>query len=660
MHSPSSAASQSTQQTQEWIVVGDGQTPQPASQPAAMPAASAEEWQRVSAMATPQQQLPASNAASPMQLEQAMQVQVQQLVQQQLVQQLVQQPMQQPMQQPLSQSMQLPMQRQSLVPLVPPGGSLPAGNGNGYASRARRQTVPGPVPGPAAYLSFVHGLPPHMSMPPLGPAGPPQRFDDDDDIGLSSAAADIQPEPHPAAVAEGSVSVSTRIEYSALPRGQSQDVFGLVSVQAASQPASREAAERQPTDIVCVLDVSGSMQGDKIRSVQRAVRFVVEQADPRDRISIVAFNSSAKRVLRLCRMDGDGKDSAVRATLQLQANGGTCIARGLDMGISIMEQRRQKNDVSAILLLTDGQDSRTAAAVPSLLERARLAGCSVYAFGFGRDHDAALLSSIAEQAQTPFSFIESDDHIGEAFAGAVGGLTSVVAQKVCLTLNLRVPLKNIHTPFTVRRVSDSLVEVSIPDLFAGERRDILVELSAPVCPDENGQQSSTTFLEASATYKDLSRNGATLQTPPAQMQAERVAEPQPEVEPDVEVQAQRERVEVAQALQSAAALSDAGNFQAAQSMLESKAVNLGSKSRKSRMTEALTSELNDASRCMRSRMDWEAGGRAQTRDACQMHSVQRCTNTVSMRPGDGESASKALYNSPAQAMYQQMSKSSRR
>merc|ERR1719356_17249 len=155
-----------------------------------------------------------------------------------------------------------------------------------------------------------------------------------------------------------------------------QDVFGLVTLQAAEAARATEAesgvaeAARQPMDIACVLDVSGSMQGDKIRQVQDATRFIIEQADPRDRLAIVAFNSNANRVLRLRKMSAEGKNDGNVGTLRLQAGGGTSIAAGLDLALSVMERRRQRNKVSAILLLTDGQDESTRSRVPQLLQRA--------------------------------------------------------------------------------------------------------------------------------------------------------------------------------------------------------------------------------------------------------------------------------------------------
>merc|ERR1712190_706534 len=99
-------------------------------------------------------------------------------------------------------------------------------------------------------------------------------------------------------------------------------------------------------------------------------------------------------------------------------------------------------------------------------------------------------------------------------------------------------------------------------MFAMERRDILVELSVPA--DGAGQ---TGLLEASARYTDL-RTDRLVQTAAVIMETQRVEEPQPEAEPDEEVSAQRERVEVTQALQDAAEASDRGQFDQALQVID--------------------------------------------------------------------------------------------
>lgn len=476
-------------------------------------------------------------------------------------------------------------------------------------------------------------------------------FNDDDAIDVAPAVQLAQPEPDPPIDPDGTISLSTRVEYSALPSGNTQDVFGLVTVHAADAPlepkqGADEAMARQPMDIVCVIDVSGSMGGDKIMQVQGALRFIVDQADPKDRVSLVAFNSQASRVLRLRRMDAAGKDEAISETLRLTAGGGTSIAAGLDVGLSVMEQRRQRNKISAILLLTDGQDGSTRSQIPTLLSRAARTNCALYCFGFGADHDSALLSEVAEQAHTPFTFVEDTNQIAECFAGAVGGLSSIVAQNLQLSLRGCVSLKAVHTAFPVSRVSGTQVTVTFPDMFAGERRDILVELEVPA----GGQ---AVLLETDARYIDVG-TGSLMQTATVSMETCRVEEPQPELEPDLEVSAQRERIEVTRALENASAQSDLGNFQEAQRVIDVAEGAMRSSKHKTKMSSALVQELADARERMQSRSEWEGGGRAECRDATQMHRMQRSTNTC--QSSRVAKSSKAMYCSTVQGAWIQRSK----
>eukprot|EP00427_Karlodinium_veneficum_P001515 CAMPEP_0169165868 /NCGR_PEP_ID=MMETSP1015-20121227/59646_1 /TAXON_ID=342587 /ORGANISM="Karlodinium micrum, Strain CCMP2283" /LENGTH=597 /DNA_ID=CAMNT_0009238497 /DNA_START=126 /DNA_END=1920 /DNA_ORIENTATION=- len=481
-------------------------------------------------------------------------------------------------------------------------------------------------------------------------SGPPERRDEDPLPGLTPETSAATQEPEPELSEAGIVSLSARVEYSALPRGLSQDVFGLVTVKGNSpvevpktEMNDLAKEDRQPMDIVCVLDVSGSMQGDKIRQVQNAVRFVIEQSQPSDRLGIVAFNHGAMKVLRLRRMDAEGKNDANIAALRLSANGGTSIASGLDMGIRMMEGRRQRNKISAVLLLTDGQDSSTRSRVAALISRVDEARCSLYSFGFGADHDAALLSEIAEQARTPFTFVEDVDAIREAFAGVVGGLASVVAQNVELTLKSKVSLTSVHTPFEIRRASDNEVTVVIPDIMADERKDILVEMAVLADPDA---PTTAVLLQASAVYCDV-KSGGKMQTPTICMETDRCDEPQPELEPDEEVSAQRERVEVAQALKQAAACSDRGDFDEAKGVIERSEERIRAK--KTKNSEAMCLELQDAKSRMQSRSAWEQGGRAEVSDARQMHSMQRCAMESCSSRSAVTKKSKAMYVCKAQS-----------
>jgi Mg-chelatase subunit ChlD len=459
------------------------------------------------------------------------------------------------------------------------------------------------------------------------------------------------PQPEEETIAIGPLTLSTRLEYTSLKKDEAYNVFALVSLHAAeaqtggdTAASTPDAGDRAQIDITCVLDVSGSMTGSKIALVKEAVMFVIDEMQPGDRLSIVSFNHGAQRLTPLTCMDVAGKDTARQSTLRLTAGGGTSIAAGLDCGIQVMEQRRQRNTVGAVFLLTDGQDSTSPAQVQELVKRARAAQCGVYAFGFGQDHDTTTLSAIAEAAQTPFTYVEDPSAIKQAFAGAVGGLMSVAAQNIELRIapDAGCTIKSLHTHFEHRSEDGGAAVVSIPDAFAGERRDVVVELSVPAASADNME---TPLLCTSARYRSIQER-ALVQVPEVPLHAVRTEEP--EGEPDEEVTTQRHRIEVSNALEEAISQGEQGRFADAQRMLDENIEKVSSSKSQNNVSKALLAELSDARCRLSSAADWNDGGHAELTDAMWMHRHQRCTNFSASKSNRLSKCSKQLYISPAQ------------
>ena len=118
-------------------------------------------------------------------------------------------------------------------------------------------------------------------------------------------------------------------------------------------------------------------------------------------------------------MTDSGRQQALQAVNSLVANGGTSIAEGLRKGAKIMEDRKEKNPVANIILLSDGQDNYTVGSSGNdqpqpnyhLLLPISISGrdnsgfqIPVHAFGFGADHDASSMHSISEISGGTFSF----------------------------------------------------------------------------------------------------------------------------------------------------------------------------------------------------------------------------------------------------------------
>merc|ERR1712232_824845 len=128
--------------------------------------------------------------------------------------------------------------------------------------------------------------------------------------------------------------------------------------------------------------------------------------------------------------------------------------------------------------------------------------------------------------------------------------------------------------------------VSIPDAFEGESRHVVVELNMPAA------SSGGPVLRTQAAYWATCQPDVPLQSPLVVLEVGRSEEP--EQEPDEEVTQQRDRVQVADALENAIACGEEGNLEEARRVLEEQARKLLSKHRQTDASAALLSEIQDA------------------------------------------------------------------
>ncbi|KAK3022359.1 hypothetical protein RJ639_045310 [Escallonia herrerae] len=270
-----------------------------------------------------------------------------------------------------------------------------------------------------------------------------------------------------------------------------------------------------PIDLVLVLDVSCSMIGAKIALLKRAVEFVIQNLGSSDRLSIIAFSRDAKRILPLRRMSDIGHKDASLAASYLTIVGGTDIVGGLKKGVRVLEGRTGRNPVASIMLLSDGQDSKghshlniNQSLPASICPRSGKATIyPVHTFGFGLDHDSAMLNAISDASGGTFSFIKSIDMVQEAFARCVGGLLSVVAQQVQLGMTTISPGIRIGSITSGRHFNQNSEHgqqgtIDIEDLYADEEKEFLVYLSIPAATSQEKMEEKTLLLDVTCSYID--------------------------------------------------------------------------------------------------------------------------------------------------------------
>ncbi|XP_054777582.1 E3 ubiquitin-protein ligase WAV3 [Prosopis cineraria] len=522
--------------------------------------------------------------------------------------------------------------------------------------------LPGRVSPNNAFMAVVHGLPrppPRRDLNrrhvvPLHQAPEPGVFDDDESLDLQHICSTKSVSDTGAVK---TIEIKTYPEVSVAPQSNSYCNFNVlvhlkataVAAATRTQNLSRNHASstpvsqtpRAPVDLVTVLDISGSMAGTKLALLKRAMGFVIQNLGSNDRLSVIAFSSTARRLFPLRRMSDSGRQQALQAVNSLVANGGTNIAEGLRKGAKIMEERREKNPVASIILLSDGQDTYTVGGsgtnqpqlnyhllLPMSISNRGTSGFQipVHAFGFGADHDASSMHSISENSGGTFSFIETESVIQDAFAQCIGGLLSVVVQELqvsieCIDANLNlVSLKAGSYPNRVM-AGGRQGFIDVGDLYADEERDFLVSVNVPAASG-----NETSLIKVNCVYKDPLTQETTIS------ESEEVKLERPEkvgqVVKSLEVDRQHNRLQAAEAMAQARRAAERGDLTGAVSILENcRKMLLESISARSqdRLCLALDAELKEMQERMVSRHVYEASGRAYILSGLSSHSWQRAT-----------------------------------
>ncbi|XP_024977513.1 probable E3 ubiquitin-protein ligase EDA40 [Cynara cardunculus var. scolymus] len=245
-------------------------------------------------------------------------------------------------------------------------------------------------------------------------------------------------------------------EAAVVSSGRSHETYAIV-LRAKAPVIPEKTQGRAPIDLVTVVDVSGKMSSEKLQMMKRAMRLIISSLSSSDRLSIVAFSSYSKRLLPLKRMTTSGQRAArriVEAMVVLEGSSNSSDA--VKKAAKVLEDRRQKNTVASIVLLSNVADQ------PSCFSSTR----------YSQSH--------LDVAVHTLKLAVIDDH---TFAKSIGSLLNVVVQDLQLQLGFAsgsapAEITAVYA-YSPRPVALGSGTVRIGELIANEERELLIELKVP-------------------------------------------------------------------------------------------------------------------------------------------------------------------------------------
>ena len=207
-------------------------------------------------------------------------------------------------------------------------------------------------------------------------------------------------------------------------------------------------------DLVAVLDVSGSMSGEKLDQAKAALVQLLGTLRPSDRFRVITFSSDVRRYAPAWTdAAGEHVRDAQQWVRALSAEGGTNIAAALGEAFAAAPA---EGALGVVVFLTDGMPTvgeTDPERIANAAEQNRGA-FRVFCFGIGYDVNTYVLDRLTERARGTTEYIQPGGDIERA----VGSLAAKVSSPVLTDLALRADGADLY----------DVQPGSLPDLFAGD------------------------------------------------------------------------------------------------------------------------------------------------------------------------------------------------
>lgn len=325
------------------------------------------------------------------------------------------------------------------------------------------------------------------------------------------------PAPSPAgrfaAAAGGPVTFSGQLDRSAVRVG-GDGLVRMELVLAAERRATAQATPRIPTDLIVVLDRSGSMDGEKLVQARAAVAELISRLDPADRFALISYADAAELSIPLAAADADARSRWSATVAAMGTLGGTNISAGLDLALETLRGGGTAGRHARAILISDGLANQGDASNEGLVSRARQSARGEWPLttvGVGSDFNEYLMTALADAGTGNYYFVERATDLGNVFAREFGAASATVASAVAVEIAPAPGVRVVDAAgYPLESSGGGRVTFRPGTLFAGQERRVWVTLAVP--NDVPIEHALGTFAVA---YKDgeTLRRAAFAETP---------------------------------------------------------------------------------------------------------------------------------------------------
>jgi Ca-activated chloride channel homolog len=247
---------------------------------------------------------------------------------------------------------------------------------------------------------------------------------------------------------------------------------------------------RMPMNIAVVVDRSGSMSErgpsgtEKMKDAIASARFLIDQLDERDTLTVVSFDDGAEILAPGARMTAQAKASAKEKLGTLFARGGTDMLAGLGAGIRAATEHQKGDEVNRVILISDGIPN----VADGLVEMARAAqskGIGVSTLGVGVDYNENLMTAIANAGNGGYYFVADAQKLPQIFTQELHSLMAVVARNAALRIEFGSGVRPTKVFGYDAQVGQEATLVRLGDVVGGQSDEVLLQVRHPALSGEH-------------------------------------------------------------------------------------------------------------------------------------------------------------------------------
>lgn len=298
------------------------------------------------------------------------------------------------------------------------------------------------------------------------------------------------------------LTLKAELEKPVLPASVKQTALIKISILA-PEVSTPDIKRNNHVNLSIVLDKSGSMSGSrKITEARKAAIAALGMLRHGDVFSVISYDSSARVIVPATALTSSSRENAIAKIREIQPSGSTALFGGVSLGANEVRKNSKENYVNRIILLSDGL-ANVGPSSPAELGRFGTSlikeNISVSTIGVGTDYNEDLMTSLSQNSDGNFYYVENSSDLPRIFSKELGSALKVAAKAI----RLRIICPKGVIPQGILghecRIDGNAIEMNFNQVYGGHEKSLVLQVQVP--PHNAGAEADIAKVEID--YSDL-------------------------------------------------------------------------------------------------------------------------------------------------------------